>query len=87
MNSLTFAARARARTAPAAPLPSPRPADAIAGTADSPGLYFLGLSWQYTRGSALIGWVGDDAGYIADQIKSFRTSRAERAAGEAVAIR
>ena len=26
-----------------------------------PGLYFLGLTWQHTRGSALIGWVKDDA--------------------------
>ena len=42
------------------------------GVTDSPGLYFLGLTWQYTRGSALIGWVGDDAAYIADQIKTFR---------------
>ena len=22
-----------------------------------PGLYFLGLYWQHTRGSALLGWV------------------------------
>lgn len=26
-----------------------------------PGLYFLGLPWQRTRGSALLGWVGNDA--------------------------
>ena len=32
------------------------------GVTDVPGLFFLGLSWQHTRGSALIGWVGDDAG-------------------------
>ena len=32
------------------------------GVTDSPGLYFLGLSWQHTRGSALLGWVKDDAG-------------------------
>ena len=25
------------------------------GVADAPGLYLLGLSWQHTRGSALIG--------------------------------
>lgn len=33
-----------------------------------PGLYFLGLPWQHTRGSALIGWVGRDAEYLADRI-------------------
>jgi putative flavoprotein involved in K+ transport len=33
-----------------------------------PGLYFLGLPWQHTRGSALLGWVKDDAGYIAERI-------------------
>ena len=31
------------------------------GVTDVPGLYFLGLTWQYTRGSALIGFVKDDA--------------------------
>jgi putative flavoprotein involved in K+ transport len=54
------------------------------GVTDSPGLYFLGLTWQHTRGSALIGWVTDDAAYIADQIKTFHTSRPQRATGEAV---
>ena len=38
------------------------------GLTDLPGLYFLGLYWQWTRGSALIGWVRDDAEYIAQQI-------------------
>jgi putative flavoprotein involved in K+ transport len=33
-----------------------------------PGLYFLGLSWQHTRGSALLGFVNDDAPYLTDQI-------------------
>jgi putative flavoprotein involved in K+ transport len=32
------------------------------------GLYFLGLSWQHTRGSALLGFVNDDAAHLADQI-------------------
>ena len=36
----------------------------------SPGLYTLGLSWQHTRGSALLGWVGDDAAFLAGQIAS-----------------
>jgi putative flavoprotein involved in K+ transport len=42
------------------------------GVTESPGLYFLGLSWQHTRGSALLGWVKDDAEHIAGQIASFR---------------
>ena len=57
------------------------------GVTDSPGLYFLGLTWQYTRGSALIGWVADDAAYIADQINTFRTSRPKLATGEPAATR
>ena len=40
------------------------------GVTEVPGLYFLGLSWQHTRGSALIGWVKDDAEFIAAQIDS-----------------
>jgi hypothetical protein len=31
-------------------------------------LYFLDLPWQHTRGSALLGWVKDDAEYLARQI-------------------
>ena len=42
------------------------------GVTDVPGLYFLGLSWQYTRGSALLGWVKDDAAFIAAQIAAER---------------
>jgi putative flavoprotein involved in K+ transport len=38
------------------------------GVTDSPGLYFLGLPWQHTRGSALLGWVEDDARFIAERI-------------------
>lgn len=41
------------------------------GVTASPGLYFLGLSWLHTRGSALIGWVGDDARYLAEKISTF----------------
>jgi putative flavoprotein involved in K+ transport len=36
------------------------------GVTDAPGLYFLGLSWQHTRGSALLGFLDDDARNIAD---------------------
>jgi len=38
------------------------------GVTDVPGFYFLGLPWQYTRGSALVGWVKDDAEFIAERI-------------------
>ena len=41
------------------------------GVTKSPGLYFVGLPWQYTRGSALLGWVKDDAEYLARQIAAF----------------
>jgi putative flavoprotein involved in K+ transport len=41
------------------------------GVTASPGLYFLGMPWQHTRGSALLGWVKDDAEYIAEQIATF----------------
>ena len=41
------------------------------GVTDVPGLYFLGLTWQYTRGSALIGWVKDDAEFIAERIAEY----------------
>src|SRR5436190_2314310 len=37
------------------------------GVTESPGLYFLGLTWQHTRGSALLGWVKDDAEYLAQR--------------------
>jgi putative flavoprotein involved in K+ transport len=39
------------------------------GVTEVPGLYFLGLSWQHTRGSALLGFVNDDATYLADRIQ------------------
>jgi hypothetical protein len=44
----------------------------LRGVTEVPGLYFLGLPWQYTRGSALLGWVKDDAEFIAQQINAFR---------------
>jgi hypothetical protein len=34
------------------------------GVTPSPGLYMLGLTWQHTRGSALLGWVGNDAAFL-----------------------
>ena len=50
------------------------------GVTEAPGLYFLGLSWQHTRGSALLGWVKDDAEYIAKNVGSFRPSAASQRA-------
>ena len=40
------------------------------GVTELPGLYFLGLEWQHTRGSALLGWVQDDAAFIADRVEA-----------------
>jgi putative flavoprotein involved in K+ transport len=44
------------------------------GVSKVPGLYFLGLPWQHTRGSALLGWVQDDASHIAQQIARRRSA-------------
>ena len=55
------------------------------GVTDSPGLYFLGLTWQYTRGSALIGFVKDDAQHIADEIDAFRPAAGDHGAVRAAA--
>ena len=46
------------------------------GVTEVPGLYFLGLPWQHTRGSALLGWVKDDAEFIAQRIGAFARSHA-----------
>jgi putative flavoprotein involved in K+ transport len=48
------------------------------GVSEIPGLYFLGLSWQHTRGSALLGFVRDDAAYLARLI--ITNTEASRAA-------
>jgi putative flavoprotein involved in K+ transport len=44
------------------------------GVTASPGLYFLGMPWQYTRGSALLGWIKDDAQHIADQVATLAST-------------
>ena len=44
------------------------------GVTELPGLYFLGLPWQHTRGSALLGWVKDDAEFLAQRIGAFARS-------------
>jgi putative flavoprotein involved in K+ transport len=63
------------------------------GVTEVPGLYFLGLSWQHTRGSALLGFVADDAAFIAEQLgdgsepaPETNDSRAPQAAGAAEGI-
>jgi len=48
------------------------------GVSAVPGLYFLGLSWQHTRGSALLGFVADDAAFIAGRIDGDPESSAAR---------
>jgi putative flavoprotein involved in K+ transport len=44
------------------------------GVTDVPGLYFLGLTWQWTRGSALIGWVKDDAAFLSERIAASKAT-------------
>jgi putative flavoprotein involved in K+ transport len=54
------------------------------GVTDVPGLYFLGLTWQWTRGSALIGWVKDDAAFLTELLagsNEAKTRTAPEAAG------
>jgi putative flavoprotein involved in K+ transport len=46
------------------------------GVTEVPGLYFLGLPWQHTRGSALLGWVEHDAQFIAQHIAALPRSEA-----------
>ena len=48
------------------------------GVSDVPGLYFLGLAWQHTRGSALLGFVADDAAFIAGRIEADLEPSTER---------
>jgi len=38
------------------------------GVTGTPGLYFLGMKNQYSRGSSLIGWVRHDAAFIVEHI-------------------
>jgi putative flavoprotein involved in K+ transport len=48
----------------------------VRGVTESPGLYMLGMTWQHTRTSALLGWVGDDAAFLADRIEATRQAAA-----------
>jgi putative flavoprotein involved in K+ transport len=48
------------------------------GVTDVPGLYFLGLSWQHTRGSALLGFVGDDAAHLTERLTNHPAAATRR---------
>lgn len=45
--------------------------------ADTPGLYFVGLPFQYAVSSGLLGGVGRDAAYVASHVADFITANAE----------
>jgi putative flavoprotein involved in K+ transport len=47
------------------------------GVTDVAGLYFLGLQWQWTRGSALLGFVKDDAAYLAARISELAAAKTD----------
>jgi putative flavoprotein involved in K+ transport len=42
------------------------------GVSPVPGLFFLGLPWQHTRGSALLGFVQEDATWLAERLRADR---------------
>jgi putative flavoprotein involved in K+ transport len=46
-----------------------------------PGLYFVGLPWQHTRGSALLGFVKDDAEYVSGALVQRHDSGAQAGVG------
>ena len=45
------------------------------GVTSCPGLYFVGLPWQYTWGSGRFAGVARDAGYLVDRITAVRRDR------------
>jgi putative flavoprotein involved in K+ transport len=47
------------------------------GVSRVPGLHYVGLPWQHTRGSALLGFVQHDAAWIADQVHNTHARRLE----------
>jgi putative flavoprotein involved in K+ transport len=51
-----------------------------AGATDVPGLYFLGLPWQTSRGSALLGFVARDAASLVDRLTAANDMRDAREA-------
>jgi putative flavoprotein involved in K+ transport len=57
------------------------------GVTSAEGLYFLGLPWQHTRGSALLGWVEDDARFIAGHIAEIAERRGAAASEQRAVMR
>ncbi|MDN5857466.1 MAG: NAD(P)/FAD-dependent oxidoreductase [Pseudonocardia sp.] len=45
------------------------------GVSPVPGLHFLGLPWQHSRGSALLGFVGHDAAHLTQRITASAATR------------
>jgi putative flavoprotein involved in K+ transport len=56
----------------------------VDGVTDVPGLYFVGLTWQHTRGSALIGFIKNDAEFIAEKIAQYQEGKGPAQARPAV---
>src|SRR5437588_7405266 len=56
------------------------------GISSVPGLYYVGRSWQWTRGSALVLGVGKDAAYIADQLQATGAAESPTAAEQEDAL-
>lgn len=52
---------------PGALAPDGRPRQSF-GVSAVPGLFHIGLSFQHSRGSALLGWVGEDAAIVVDRL-------------------
>jgi putative flavoprotein involved in K+ transport len=52
------------------------------GVSPVPGLYFIGRSWQWTRGSALLAGVGDDASYVGSRITEWLSGKTTELAGD-----
>jgi putative flavoprotein involved in K+ transport len=54
------------------------------GITEVPGLAFVGLPWQHTRGSALLGFVEEDAAWVADRVTA--AAKGGSAAGRPQAV-
>ena len=52
------------------------------GVTAAPGLYVVGLPWQHTRGSALLGFVQADAAFIAETIAASAKDGAAQASSQ-----
>jgi putative flavoprotein involved in K+ transport len=50
------------------------------GRTQIPGLWFIGLPWQHTRGSALLGFVNDDAAWVTAHLNEHPGASAAKAA-------